>query len=193
MPAQILTGPLEVYWAPTGEAFPTTSAAPAGNWLLIGASGSGNYQEDGVVIVSNQTIEPYRPLGESGPVELLRTAEDLMVRVTINDLTLEMVRLAFDTATVTTAAGPPATKKIGLYRGAGKVAQVALLVRGVNKSPYLATVNMQFEVPICSHVASYEMAFQKSPPAGVVLEFQALVDTSQSAGEEFGRLFAQTA
>ncbi len=191
-PLEIIAGPLTLWYGPVGEAVPATDVTPAGNWTQIGASGASNYMEDGVVVAPSQTIEPWRPLGESGPVKLYRTEEDLIVRVTIADLTLEMVAIAFAANTVTIDAGPPAIRTLGMYRTPGEVNQIALLVRGA--SPYAAAVNMNWQIPVCSYVGSFEMNFQKSPPAGVLMEFQAIVDpTAATADVKFGTLVAQTA
>ena len=190
-PLEIIAGPLTIWQAPTGEAFTAVDTTPAGNWTKVGASGENNYTEDGVVIAPSQTVELWRPLGESGAVKAFRTEEDLLVRVTVADLTLEQVALVFDKNTVAADAGPPAIKTLGLYGGAGEPTQVALLIRGA--SPYAASIDMQFETPVAVHIGSFEMTFAKSPPAGIVLEYTALVDPSaSSAAEKFGRLIAQT-
>jgi hypothetical protein len=192
VPLEIITGPLTIYHAPVGETFTDVDTTPAGNWTMVGTSGADNYSEDGVIIVSNQTIEPWRGLGSTGPVKLFRTEEDLLIRVTVVDMTLEQIALAFDSGSVAVDAGPPAIKTLDLYRGPGEIAQMALLIRG--NSPYAAGVDMQFQVPVAVHIGSFEMAFQKAPPAGVLLEFQAQVDpNASSASEKFGQLVAQTA
>jgi len=193
-PLEILTGPLEIYLAPVGEAVPATDVAPAGNWNLLGSSGDDNYTEDGVVISNPQVNEIFRALGGSGPRKVFRTEEDLMIRVTMADLTLEELSHAINEGTVTTDAGPPATKEIDLYRGPGEPAQRALLVRGTGKSPYAAGVNMQFQVPVVIHQGNYELIFAKAPPVGVLMEFLAIEDpTATSDSKRFGSLKAQTA
>jgi hypothetical protein len=191
-PLEIIAGPLTLWYGPVGETVPDTNVTPAGSWVKIGVSGAGNYMEDGVIVGRSQDIEAWRPLGESGPVKLYRTAEDLIIRVTLADLRLEMLSIAFAANTVATAAGPPAIKTLGLYCGPGELNRIALLVRGA--SPYVAGKNRQYQIPVCAYVGSFEMAFQKSPPAGLLMEFQGIVDPNASSNDEkMGTLIAQTA
>jgi hypothetical protein len=191
VPLEVVAGPLTLYEAPVGEAFPAVNAAPGGNWDLIGTSGSDNYHDDGASIVSNQTVNAWRGEGASGVVKLFRTEEDLIIRVSLADMTLEEVARAFEGNTVAAAGGPPAIKTLGLYRGPGEVAQVALLVRG--DSPYSAGDLMQFEVPVCANIGSFSLDFKKGSPAGLLLEYQAIIDPSAaSAPFSYGQLVAQT-
>lgn len=78
-PYEVIAAPLELYLAPVGEAFPLIDTdPPGGNWVLVGASGSQRYDEDGVSIAHNEEIEDFRMLGTTGPVKSSRTEEELM-------------------------------------------------------------------------------------------------------------------
>lgn len=190
-PFELISGPFEVYLAPVGEAFPAIDAAPAGNWTLIGSGGSRNYDSEGVTIEHGETIEYYRPLGTPAPVKGFRTEEDLMIRFTLNDLTLEQYRRTLNENAVTTNAGPPANKEIDIAKGKD-VAQRALLVRG--DSPYGATWNLQYEVPVVVEEGTPEVVAQKGGPAGLALVYRALRDPSAaSEAKIFGVLRAQHA
>jgi len=192
-PYEIVVAPFSVYWAPVGEAFPDVDEAPAGNWTLIGTSGSRNYAEEGVTVVHEQTVELFRGSGATGPVKAARTEEGLMVRLTLWDMKLEQYRLALNSNAVSTTAagsGTPGFKEIDLYRGFD-VALMALLVRG-DVSPEGDGFKTQYEVPLCFPSGSPEVVFSKRAPAGLALEFTALEDPDAvSVDARFGRLVVQ--
>lgn len=179
---EIVNGPLELYWAPVGEAMPNVDAAPAGNWALIGTSGDDNYHEDGVIIDLEQTMEVFRPLGSTIAKCVFRTEQDIRVRVTMVDLNLTELRVALNLNAVTTDAGPPSVSQVNLDYGI-PVDDMALLCRGTGNSSEFATGNLQFELNRVVEVASHELAFVKGEPVGVELEFQALQDDSGNVGQ----------
>lgn len=191
-PYEIIVGPLTLWLAPVGTAFPLIDVAPAVAWVKVGTSGDENYTEDGVKVSHNQTIDQVRSLGSTGPRKATRGSEDLMIGVTIMDLTLEQYLYGLNGNTVTTTAAGTGTagfKKVGLRRGLS-VARHALLVRGV--SAYNEAMSAQYEVPICYQSASPSLTYSKRGAAGIDLEFTALEDASASSDvERFGRLIMQ--
>ncbi|MBB5987433.1 hypothetical protein [Sphingobium lignivorans] len=193
-PHEILSGPLTLWRAPVGTAFPAIGAAPAGAWLKIGTSGEKNYGEDGVTISHTQDIAQGRPVGRTGPVKAWRDSEDFLLRVTLWDFTLEQYQLALNNNTVGTTApgvGTAGFKKIGLSQGRS-VATFALLARGVF-SPYGEGYAGQYELPRCYQSGSPEPVYSKGI-AGLELEFTALEDTTAVSDQElFGRLLWQHA
>lgn len=192
-PYEIIAAPFTVWFAPVGEAFPAIDAVPAGNWAKIGTSGDENYTEDGVTVAHSQTTETVRVVGTTGPRKAFRTAEDLMIRLTMFDLTLEHYKRTMNGNVVTTTAAGSGTagfKKLGLRQGLD-VSRLALLVRG-DVSAYGAGWKAQYEVPICFQSGSPEPVFRKGQPAGLALEFTALEDSgAASEDERFGRLVIQ--
>lgn len=188
MRLEIINGPLELYWAPVGEAFPAVNAAPAGAWTLIGSSGSVNYHEDGVSLAFDKSFEVFRGLGNTYPLKTFITETDAFARVRMVDLTLAQFRLAFNNNAVTVDAGPPAIEHMDLDVGSDLV-EMALLVRGEGKSPQFATGNVQFELNRVVNTGSHEMTFSKGEPAGVDLEFRIMLD----ANDAVGRVVVQTA
>ena len=166
-----VAGPLEMYWAEVGTAFPAIGTAPGTGWTEIGTSGPRNFTEDLVTVSMNQTIETFRG-GDTTPLKAFRTEEDLVVTVTMADISLAQIRLALNLNAVNTGTGED---DISLVRGVD-VATLALLVRGVGKSPEFDGANMQFELHKVYEGASQEMQFAKGGPAGVALEFHALKD-----------------
>lgn len=175
-PIEIIAGPLELYWAPVGTAMPAIGVAPETPWTLIGKSGSSNYTDDGVAVTFDETLEDFVPLGQTLPIKSFRTAEGLLVSVTVADLSLDTVRLALNQNAVTTGTGD---KSVSLYRGVN-VAEMALLARGVGKSPELEGGNLQFEIFRARVAGTHELSFVKGAPAGVLLEFSAMFDTDKN-------------
>lgn len=187
----IVNGPLSLYFAAVGTAFPLVDDDPPTGFTLIGTSGAKNYMEDGVSVAMNQSIEAFRGLGSTIPLKAFRTEEDLVVTVQMADLTLAEVRRALNENAVTNtsaSSGIPGKDEINLNRNAD-VNTIALLVRGLGKSPQFATGNLQFELDKAYEGGSQEMTFVKGEPAGVLLEFHALEDDAGNVG----RLLVQTA
>lgn len=197
VPYEVIAAPYSIYWAPVATAFPAVSSSPTSPWKLLGTSGNLNYDDGvGVVISSKQAFSDFRALGDAGTRKKFRTSEALMVKVRIADLTVEQVRLAFNSNTMTTvtaSSGVPGTKKIGLSRGF-TVATMALLIKG-DVSPYGdSPLAMQWEIPIACQIGEPELALKKDAAIGLDLEWEVLVDATASTDDErFGRFVAQTA
>jgi len=191
-PYEIIAAPFTVWLAPVGEAFPAIDATPGGNWAKLGSSGDLDYNEEGVTIVHSQTMETFRGLGSTGPRKAFRTAEEMMLRLTLHDLTLEQYAEAINSnAVATTAAGSGTAgfKAMQLYMGLN-VTQFALLARG-GVSAYGDGWNSQYEVPVCFQSGSPEPVFNKGNPAGLAFEFTALEDPDADVAARFGLLVMQ--
>ena len=189
-PYEIIGAPYTLWLAPVGEAFPLIDAAPAGNWIKVGTNGDKNYSEDGVTVAHSQSFEQARPAGATGPVKAWRTEEDLMIRLSLWDLTLEQYAKAMNDATVATTAAGSGTagfKTIGLSQGQD-VALYSMLVRGI--SPY-GNFNAQYQVPRVYQSGNPEPVFKKGEPAALDLEFTALEDLSAGETLRFGSLVSQ--
>lgn len=194
-PHEIIAAPFTLWAAPVGTAFPLIGAAPAVDWIRVGTSGDRNYAEEGVTVAHSQAFSQARPVGATGPVKAWRTEEDLVVSLTLWDLTLEQYATTLNSnAVATTAAGVGVAgfKAMQLYQG-GEVTLMALLVRG-DVSAYEAGFKSQYEIPVCYQSGSPEPVFTKGEPAGLALEFTALEDPdAASADLRFGRLVMQHA
>lgn len=192
-PYEIIAAPFVVWYAPLGTAFPAIAIAPPSPWAKVGSSGDLNYLDEGIKVSHSQTMNLFRSLGDAGSRKAFRTEEDLMVSLTLADLTLEQYAHALNSNTVTTTAAGAAAgyKKLGLSRGFS-VATYALLLRG--PSPYGDDWNMQFEIPRAAQTGNPEPVMRKGEPAALALEWTALVDPDASTEfERFGRLIAQHA
>lgn len=195
VPYEVIAAPFEAWVAPVGEPFPLIDEAPSANWSLIGTSGDRSTTEDGVFVSHSQTTEIVRGLGATGPIKVFRTEEDLIIRLTVMDITLEQYTHALNANTVTeTAAGTGTAgfKTMSMHRGSS-VSQNALLVRG-KVSPYGDGWNTQYEVPVVFQTGTPELVFQKGTPAGLALEFTAIEDPNVSApADRFGQIVEQNA
>lgn len=193
-PFEIVAQPFTLWVAAVGSVFPTIDEEPGVSWTKIGTSGDLNYTEDGVKVSHKQKVEPFRALGSTGPIKAFRTEEDLMISLTVADLTLEQYAQALNNNSITTTGvgvGTAGRKKIGLSRGLD-VSQRALLIRGSRASAYMDDAVAQYEVPVAIQVGEPEVVFVKGTPAGLALEFQALEDPSAASDDErFGRLVMQ--
>ena len=192
IPFEIIAAPFTVYKAPVGEPFPVIDAAPAGNWVKLGASGDRNLTEEGVTVGHTQAFNLARPAGATGPVKAVRTEEDLVIRLTLWDLRLEMYSYALnDNAVATTAAGSGTAgfKQIAIHRGV-QVATFALLIRG-DISPYGADWKSQYQVPYAYAGGNPEPVYAKNF-TGLAFEFMALEDPNAATeADRFGHLIQQ--
>jgi hypothetical protein len=195
-PYEIVAAPFTLWVAPTGTAFPDISQTPGVSWTKVGTSGDLNYSEDGVTVSHPQTVEKFRALGSAGPRKAFRTEEELVISMTLHDLTLEQYALAMNYNTVTTVAagsGTAGVKKLGLSRGLD-VPQRALLVKGADASSYGTGWGSQYEVPIAVQTGEPEVVYVKGEPAGLMLQFEALENPAAATpAERFGRLVTQNA
>lgn len=192
-PYEILAGPLDLWLAPPGTAFPLISAAPGAGWAMVGTAGIRNYSDDGVTVEHIQKIDTATPAGALGPVKAWRTEEGLLIGITMWDVSLEHYATALGgAAPTTTAAGAGAAgfKKIGLSRGTD-VLTYALLARG-KSSAYGDAFKLQYEVPVCFQNANPKPVFKKGTPAGLAMEFMALEHAAAASDlERFGHLVMQ--
>ncbi len=185
----IITGPLSLYFAAVGTSFPLVDDDPPTGFTLIGTSGAKNYMEDGVEVTLNQSTETFRGLGSTTALKAFRTEEDVVITVTMVDLTLAEVRRALNENAVTNtaaASGVPGTDEIRLDRGVD-VNTIALLVRGIGKSAQFDTGNLQFEFDKVYEGASQVLTFVKGEPVGVLMEFHALEDDNGDVGRWFNQ------
>ena len=186
-PFEIIAAPYEVYVAPVGEAFPDIADAPAGAWELLGRSGSKNYDDEGVTITHEQTVEEFRPLGLAAPRKAFRTEEGLIIAFNLVDVSAAQYAKVINDATVTdTAAGVGTGGNLSFPLEMGfQVKQLAMLIRG-SESPDATAAsddfNVQYEVPVVYQAGSPAPQYQKGEPARLACEFRALWDATSGFG-----------
>lgn len=189
---EIIAGPLTLFLAPVGTAFPAIGSAPTGDWVKLGTGGARNYDTSGVTVMHSATYNKVRTDGATGPLAAFVDEEDLMFRVRLIDATLEQLRNALEGNAITTVAagsGTPGTKTMGLSMGPGRAAEYALIAEG--PSPYLDGQVARFLVPRCYQSGNIEAVYRKSVPVGVSLEFTALENSAASSdATRFGTLTA---
>ena len=192
-PYEIIAAPFTVWFAVVGSTYPVVDAAPAAPWTLLGSSGDLNYFDDGVTIDMPQKFEFFRALGEGSSRKVFRVEEDVMISLTLADLTLEQFRHAVNRNPITTvpaSSGVAGYKSIGLSRGFA-VDTVALLVRG--PSPYGDNMTWQLEIARAAQTGSPKTVFRRNTPAGLDLQWTSLVDpNAANAYERIGKIKAQT-
>jgi hypothetical protein len=193
VPYEVLGAPFTVWAAPVGTAFAEVDTEPSAPWAKVGTSGDLNYFSEGVTVEHSQTMNFFRAAGDCGSRKAFRTEEDLKIKLTLADLTLEQYAHALNSNAITTvpaAPGVAGTKSIGLSRGTA-VATMALLVRG--PSPEMADGVAQYEVPRAAQTGTPAPVFRNGEAAGLALEWTALVDSEAATADEyFGRLIVQT-
>lgn len=194
VPYEVIGAPLEVWFAPVDTAKPDVDTEPIAPWVKVGTSGNLNHFAEGATIEHPQSFNFFRSAGDCGSRKVFRTEEDLKVRLTLADLTLEEYSHALNSNTVTPTAagvGTPGYKSIGMSRGTS-VATVALLLRG--PSPEMADGVMQWFIPRACQTGSPAPVFRNGEAAGLALEWTALVDPDAAdASEYFGVIEVQTA
>lgn len=193
---EIVISGAKVYLAPIGETYPEIQATPAGNWELLGSGGDVNLGDDGITVSHEQTLNPKRTLGSTGPVKVTRSEENLMISGVLEDLSLEEYAKILNDVTVTDVVADADTggyRHIPMRQG-NTVATFALLIRGENASPYGESYNFQYEIPVVYQSGNPAPVFQKADSASLSFEFTALEDTNAAtAAERFGRVVAQDA
>lgn len=196
-PFEIVSAPLTVWLAPVGTAFPTIDTQPAAEWFKLGTNGDKNYDDDGVTVSHEQSINTWRGAGSVGPVKAWRNEEELSIGFTLVDISPAQYAKVLNDATVTetaAATGTPGTAEFGLSQGA-EIATFALLARG--KSPVDENMSAQYQVKRCYQAENPEPVYTKGgdSPAGLEIGFAALEDLTDGVAERerFGKLVIGTA
>lgn len=184
-PFEVMGAPHSLYIAEFGTARPALTvdlADTPGDWVLVGAKGNRSYAEEGVRVNSPAAYNYFRGLGSAAPLKAFRSEEDVMIAVTLADMTLESMATAFNKlAADIEEVG--ITRTLGLSRGLG-VSTFALLVRG--PSPYIADGFAQFWIPVAANVTSIDLNLRRDNATTYPLEFRALWYDEAAAGEEMG-------
>jgi hypothetical protein len=175
--------PHAVYIAAVGSARPAlTVATPLSPWVVVGERGERSYSEVGVRVNSPAAYNYFRGNASAAPLKAFRTEEDVEIMITLADMTLESLALAFNKqAADVDEVG--ITRTLGLSRGLG-VSGFALLVRG--PSPYMDDGIAQFWIPNVMNVSSIELGLQRTNATTYPLTFRAIWYDDATAGEELG-------
>lgn len=183
--AQLAGQRLTLYIGPVGESVPAVNATPAGNWVELGETDEEHSVEHGGALTY------FYDNAHQGPVKATRPEEMVIYRFNLVNLDLEnYARILDQVSDVASAAGPPATKTIPLKRGSVPN-EYAMLCKGSVLSPYGAFPAM-YVIPRGVMDGEPQPTFAKDGRAMLEVEFTAIEDDNQSAGDELGWLVAQT-
>ncbi len=182
-PHEVMGAPHAVFIAPVGTTRTAlTVATPVGPWVEVGKRGNRSFSEEGVRVNSPAAYNYFRGNASAAPLKGFRSEEDVIIAVTLADLTLESLALAFNkTSTDVTETG--ITRTLGLSRGLG-VSTFALMVRG--PSPYMDDGIAQFWLPNVMNESSVELQLQRSNATTYPLAFRAIWYDDATDGEELG-------
>lgn len=186
---EVVCAPYQIYLAPVATAFPEIDAAPAAGWKLLGTSGDMNYDEKGVTVTFDETLNTFQPAGGTGNRKVWRASEGVTVAVSIADMSSTTFAQLLNDATVTQTApgaGTAGYDTVPLLKGS-TVALFALLVRGV--SPAGEDFNADFQLPIAYPVGKLAPVYSKQGAAMLDAEFETLEDDTLG----FGNYIVQTA
>lgn len=190
-PDEIVVGALAIYLAAAIEALDSVSAAPSGNWALMGTSGDENYAEAGIVVTHSQTLRQTFVVGATGPRRVNRQQEQLTIALTLMDIGVAEYTKVLNGTTKSTDTTPN-IDYIGLRRGPD-VKIWSLTAWGDKLSPAGPTLDMAFYVPRCYQSADPAPTFSKDAEAALAVVFTALEYTAAATDEErFGRLIVET-
>lgn len=192
-PFEIIAGPLDVYVAATGTAFPgigvpDASLKTGGTWSFLG------FTEGGVKVGLPQSITEIRADQVTAPVKAVRSEESLEITFDLASITLENFARTLNQAIAGSGSGGVDTvageRSLPLYRGGFQVETVAMLCRQGSLSPY-GNKALQFEVPACFQAESPEATFTKEDKAVLACSWHAIADPDRATDDEtFGRVRA---
>ena len=190
-PTQLVVGSLDLYLAPEGEAQPADAGTtPAGNWSLLGTAGDEDYGEEGVKVVSEQTINDFHTLGSTGAVKATRSRESLMISMVLHDMLPAQVSLAWNANAVTDAGD---FDWFGTRKGTVVQTRGVWAVSSGTISP-AGAFKIAWYIPKASNVANVEIVYNKDTLNAVRCEWKAYEYRSAStAAERFGRLIVDEA
>jgi hypothetical protein len=169
-----------------GTAEPAVTADPtASGFVLVGPTDGGQTLNFGGAKTKFYDDD------HQGPVKAVRPQEDVTIDTMIVGLTLEdWARVIHAASLVTSAAGPPAVKRMPLKRGRTSE-RYTVVFRAPFGSPY-GNFPMQVYIPIAEFDGEPAPAFAKDGRAGLDISIFPIEDDTQSAGNEMGWLTAQT-
>jgi hypothetical protein len=189
----MVVGGADVWLAPVGESYPDVDASPSGNWAKLGSSGKKDYNEDGITVSHEQTLNQFRSLGSTGPRKVSRSEENLTVAGVLEDLTLEEYGKILNDVSVSTGttSGSGADIKEITTRQGLEVSTFALLVRIPNA--YGDGWQAQIQIPRVYQSENPSPAYTKDGKAGLSFTFTALEDDDAATdSERFGKIVHQT-
>ena len=186
-PFEMISGPITMYSAPEGTTAAEISATPGSPWSLLGTNGARSYSDNGLTVTIEESIESQRSLGSTGVVKLFRTEEDVMLTLSLLDVSVETFAIAMSGLSVTTipaGSGTGGYRHVPLLRGFN-VQNLAFLAKGF--SPYGDGMSAQFWVPKAYASFSGELQYVKGEAVVLELEIMAIEDLTHGYGQYQGQ------
>lgn len=180
-----LIGPATIYIAAAGTAEPAVNAEPGAAWVLYGCTtGDQTIEETGA-------LEYHYDNCGQGPTKAVRPQEDVMVKFTIKDATLEnLARARSQTAGDITTATSPNVARLPYAKGFIPN-EYALLVKGAADSPYGLYPGQQY-FPRGVFEGEITQTRSKTSRNEIAVSYHVLEDRTQAAGNELGWSTVQT-
>jgi hypothetical protein len=177
-PEEVLAFPLTVWLAPVGSTMPLVDAAPTTPWEVLGVEGDLNYDDTGVIVSHGETTFDFVPAGSTMPAKRFRTAEELLTKLNLVDLSPATYAKVMNDAALTivaASAGVAGYDSFSLFRG-DQVNSFAVLLRG--PSPVDNDLNMQYVVPLAFVSVIGDVTFNKGVVASLPIEIQMIRHSS---------------
>ena len=185
-PYDQLVGTLTYYLAPVGTAEPAANTTPGGSWVELGCT-----EGDQVIAAEESDLTKFYDNCHQGPVKAVRAQEDPQARGRLVGLTLEnKARLISSAAAVTASGSSPAIKRLPLEKGF-TLTEYALLIKGAADSPY-GNYPAQYYYPRGVFDGKFVRTRSKTARDAIDFVFHVLADDTQTAGNAFGWITAQT-
>lgn len=187
-PEELLAVPFNIYLAAAETEEPALDASVPVGWTLLGQLGNDEYDEDGITVTHEQTIEYFRGLGSTIPIKAFRSQEGLTLGVVVRDVSMETYAKILDDASIIEDVN--GGESVQLYRGYN-VGAFALLMRSAD-GPYGEGRPMHFWIPKVVQSGNPAPVFKKGTPAGLALTFTAMkpIAGEVSAADALGRVRA---
>lgn len=192
---ELITGPFEAYLAPAGTSFPSLdqNVTDVAGWVLLGANGSLNMDEQGVVLAHEQTMEQTYSYGSTAEIDAHRTRESHRVGFTLIDLSLETLSVILrgtpnDVSDTAAGVGTVGYREITMLRGL-RTRKFRILLRGV--SAYDPDYLAQYEGFRAYQSAAQNATLTKGAPGRWPVEFT--LTLSRADGDDVGRYVMQDA
>lgn len=165
---EVLIGTGTLYIAPEGTAFPADpTVAPDAAFEDVG------YSEEGWSFNVDRELEDVEVAEEIDPIDVLQTSREIHLVGAAVQASLENLRTALGGGTITTAAGPPATKTL-VPAATDSLEKKAVLFRG--KAP--GGFDRDIQMPHVVSAAAVELAHRKAPDKSqIAMDFRVLKET----------------
>lgn len=193
--ADILVSPVNIYYAPYGEAIPDETSidydeAWGGNWTNLG------FTTAPLTMQWDEELFELELEQLTNPVKGMKTKEGLMFETTLAELTAANLKLALgSTSTISTTAAGAGQKGYSQFAFGGEV-NLPVYAFGFEGFTLDAN-NNKLPKRIFVYRASFSLGgnleFTKRAAAGIPLRIRAWADTTQTAGQQLAIFQSVTA